>query len=137
METELNGFDLFWSIYPRRVAKQAAARAYKAALKRTTPERILAAAKRYAGERLGQDMTFTKHPSTWLNGGCYCDYEWAAERMTVNAAIEKYMPGQVYVPFEKRDAWDEYGRSIGKAYPRDRHGGWWFPSAEPPRRSPK
>lgn len=28
---------------------------------------------RYAGERSGEDPTFTKHPSTWLNAGCWAD----------------------------------------------------------------
>lgn len=132
METELNGFDEFWKAYPRRVAKQAAIRAYKTALKRTTPERILTAAKRYAGERLGQDMQYTAHPASWLNAGRWGDYD-AAPVLAFPAGLKT----GVYVPFDKRDRWDDYGRSIGKSYPRDRNGGWWFPSADPPQRSPE
>ena len=68
------GFDEFWAGYPRKVAKDAAAKAYAAAIKRgATPEALHAGAKRYAGERAGQDPRFTKHATTWLNGGCWSD----------------------------------------------------------------
>lgn len=73
MEQQLNGFDEFWAIYPRHVAKQAAARMYKRAIKSTTPDRIKRGAARYAQERAGQDPAYTKHPATWLNGGCWDD----------------------------------------------------------------
>ncbi len=73
METELEGFSEFWSVYPRHVAKLAAIRMYKRALKKTAPATIIAAARRYASERAGQDQAFTKHPATWLNGGCWDD----------------------------------------------------------------
>jgi len=43
--------------------------------------------------------------------------------------------GQVYVPFSDRDAWDAYGREHGIRYPRDKNGGWYFPSAMPPTES--
>lgn len=130
METELNGFDEFWSVYPRRVAKQAAYRAYKKALKETTPETIAYAARAYARERQGKDMEYTKHPATWLNAERWRDFQIAS--IFTDAEVVKLVSKQVYVPFNKRDAWDAYGLSIGKTYPRDRNGGWWFPSAEPP-----
>jgi hypothetical protein len=130
METALNGFDEFWKVYPRRVAKQAALRMYKQALKKTTPEHILSAAKKYAAERIGQDAQFTKHPSTWLNGGCWGDYDTDLTKAPTSATAA---PAKVYVKFINRDAWDAYGRRVnGKSYPQDRAGGWWFPSEWPP-----
>ena len=33
----------------------------------------LAGAQRYAAERKDQDPKYTKHPATWLNGGCWED----------------------------------------------------------------
>src|SRR5262249_13893495 len=62
-------FEDFWAVYPRKVAKEAAARAYAAAIKRgVEPQTLIEGAKRYAVERKGQDPKYTKHPATWLHG---------------------------------------------------------------------
>lgn len=66
-------FDRFWKTYPRRTARKAAYRAWQSALKSTTATQIIAGAERYAQERAGEDPTYTKHPTTWLNGGCWGD----------------------------------------------------------------
>jgi hypothetical protein len=67
-------FARFWTAYPKRVAKLAARRAFMAAVKRgADPEALVAGARRYAAERAGQDARYTKHPTTWLNGGCHED----------------------------------------------------------------
>jgi hypothetical protein len=55
------------------VAKQAAQRAWDQAIKIATAEEIIAGAHRYAAERADQDQKYTKHPTTWLNGGCWMD----------------------------------------------------------------
>jgi hypothetical protein len=68
---ELYGFDEFWSVYPRRVAKLAAQKAYAKALKIASPDKLIEGAKRYAAEKVGD--AYIKHPSTWLNGGCWDD----------------------------------------------------------------
>jgi hypothetical protein len=68
------GFDDFWRAYPKRVAKEAARKAYGKAIERgATPAALLAGAQRYAAERKDQDPKYTKHPATWLNGGCWED----------------------------------------------------------------
>lgn len=67
-------FDSFWAVYPKRVAKQAARRAWDKAVKGgAVPERVVSAAREYAASRTGRDPQFTKHPATWLNGGCFED----------------------------------------------------------------
>ena len=66
-------FDRFWTQYPRKVAKPAAQRAWRVALKKASASEIIAGALRYSAERHGQDPTYTKHPSTWLNGECWAD----------------------------------------------------------------
>lgn len=66
-------FEQFFQRCPRRVAKEAARKAYRGAIKRATHEQILAGVIRYAAERSGQDPKFTKHPSTWLSGACWDD----------------------------------------------------------------
>lgn len=68
-----SGFTEFWSVYPRKVARKAAVRAYSKAVKVVLSETIIYGAARYARERDGQDATYTKHPTTWLNGGCWDD----------------------------------------------------------------
>ena len=67
-------FEDFWRAYPRKVAKDAARRAFDKALKAGVDAgALIAGAQRYAVERQGQDPKFTKHPATWLNGGCWED----------------------------------------------------------------
>ncbi|MDW9444834.1 DUF1376 domain-containing protein [Sinorhizobium meliloti] len=63
----------FWPVYPRKVGKGQAIKAYRAARKRASAEEITFGAKRYASDRSGQDPSFTKHPATWLNGQCWLD----------------------------------------------------------------
>src|SRR5690606_38824648 len=70
----LDGFDEFWSIYPRRVAKGAARKAWPNAVTAAGGvEPILAGARRYAAERDGEDPKFTAHPATWLNRESWAD----------------------------------------------------------------
>jgi len=67
-------FERFWSVYPKRVAKEAARKAFaRAAGNGTDVEALIAGAQRYAVERQDQDPKYTKHPATWLNGGCWED----------------------------------------------------------------
>jgi hypothetical protein len=67
-------FGRFWSSYPKRVAKEAARKAFtKAVESGTDPEVLIAGAARYAIERAAEPPRYTKHPATWLNGGCWED----------------------------------------------------------------
>jgi hypothetical protein len=67
-------FDRFWASYPKRVARQAAHRAFTKAIENgAAADALIAGAGRYAVERAGQDPKFTKHPATWLNAGCWED----------------------------------------------------------------
>lgn len=96
---EPEGFSSFWMAYPRKIAKGAAVKAYAKALKTTTPDVLLAAASRFASERLGQDEKFTPHPSTWLNAQRWDDAPpqdelkaWLAAHPHVNPADEYLIP---------------------------------------------
>lgn len=64
-------FENFWSVFPRKVAKGAARKAYRNALTRASHDEILAGAKRYAASK--PDPKFTKHPASWLNADCWLD----------------------------------------------------------------
>jgi hypothetical protein len=70
-----NGFDEFWRVYPRKVARGAAAKAYGRVLRKgqASEAELLAGAHRYASERAGQEQKFTKHPANWLDGECWRD----------------------------------------------------------------
>ena len=64
-------FDLFWSLYPRKVAKGAARRAWTAAVRRTTADRIVAVLRVYPFDL--SRPKYIPHPATWLNGERYDD----------------------------------------------------------------
>lgn len=63
-------FDEFWSHYPRKIEKQDARKAWRAALKKTTASELIDAVKSYP---FGTDPQFIKHAATWLNKGCWAD----------------------------------------------------------------
>jgi hypothetical protein len=63
-----NLFLEFWEVYPRKVARGDALKAYLKALSRASHAEILAGVKRYK-----PDPKFTKHPATWLNADCWLD----------------------------------------------------------------
>lgn len=69
-------FNLFWSIYPRRVAKGQASRAYKSAIKRgATHEQIRSGAERFsvACRQARTEKQFIRYPATWINGDGWLD----------------------------------------------------------------
>lgn len=63
----------FWPIYPRRVGRGQALKAFRSARKQTELETILAGVRRYAEQRRGENPEFTRHASTWLNGQSWLD----------------------------------------------------------------
>ena len=67
-----NEFEQFWEIYPWRVGKGSAMKAWAKAIKKATPEIIYEGAERYAKDP-NRDPAFTAHPSTWLNGDRWLD----------------------------------------------------------------
>lgn len=72
---DYSSFEIWYQVYPKKVAKFDAAKAYGKVLKSglATTEVLLAGATRYAAERAGEPAKFTKHPATWLNSGCWMD----------------------------------------------------------------
>jgi hypothetical protein len=61
-------------LYPRKVGKAAARKAWTKAARDTDPSLILEGVKRYANDpNLPADRSFIPHPSTWLNGGRWDD----------------------------------------------------------------
>jgi hypothetical protein len=74
---DVDGFTEFWEAYPRKTDRGHALKAYLSALRKASRETILSGALRYARERSGEDVKFTKHAKTWLNGECWADGDMA------------------------------------------------------------
>lgn len=60
-------FDRFYQMYPRKVGKGAAKKAFFLALKKSSAQKIIDAALEYNKACAGKDKKFIPHPSTWLN----------------------------------------------------------------------
>lgn len=70
-------FEIWWAEYPNKKSKQDAQRIFEKLLgeNRVSFDELLAGAKAYA-EHCRQEKTdphYIKHPSTWLNQGCWDD----------------------------------------------------------------
>lgn len=61
-------FDAFWSVYPRRVAKGHARKAFDKACKLAPAEQIISAAAKFSEVSADTDKQYIPHPTTWLNG---------------------------------------------------------------------
>lgn len=79
-----NSFEQFWAIYPRRVSRLEAEKAFAKALERTSLETVLVGAWRYSAERCDKDPQFTKSPSRWLEGDCWRDAAISQSERTQN-----------------------------------------------------
>lgn len=68
-------FENFWSIYPRRLAKKDAFKAWSARLKEgVTEAELILCASNYAAATIGQEERFIKHPTTFLREERWRDY---------------------------------------------------------------
>lgn len=68
------GFERFWKVYPKKVGKPAALRAWTKAIKNgADAEIVIAAAEFYALERRGTESRYLKNPQGWLNDGRWQD----------------------------------------------------------------
>ena len=67
-------FSEFWFVFPkgRKTGKSAAQKAWKAAVKKERPEKIIASAREYAASPVGNGP-YVKGPVPWLNQGCWDD----------------------------------------------------------------
>lgn len=75
INTSTSEFEKLWRVYPRKVEKIKAEKIYASTIKagRASADDLLAGATRYAAERANEDPKYTKHLTTWLNGGCWTD----------------------------------------------------------------
>jgi hydroxymethylpyrimidine pyrophosphatase-like HAD family hydrolase len=64
------GFDKFWEIYPKKIAKADALKAWNKAIKNKTADELLKVTKAYAEGKL-PELKYIPYPASWLNKGLY------------------------------------------------------------------
>lgn len=66
---QLRWFAAFWQLYPRKVAKKAAEKAWaKLAPDAALVEQIMAGLRAQLSQMRARDKQFIPHPATWLRG---------------------------------------------------------------------
>lgn len=66
-------FDAFWQVYPRKVGKGQALKAYKAAAKHASAATILAGLQAQLPVLRSREAAYIPHAATWLNGQRWLD----------------------------------------------------------------
>lgn len=92
VSSELDPFDIFWTLYPKKESKGTARRAFTSALKKAPLDEIIEGVKRY---RFSEDRQYQPLASTWLNGERWQDWKQQQNRGTDEtgtdlAALEAY-----------------------------------------------
>ena len=67
---EQETFETFWALYPKKVAKADALKAWKQVLKKKTADEMITLVKAYSESKL-PDHQFIPYPASWLNKGLY------------------------------------------------------------------
>lgn len=101
-------FDAFWHLYPRKVGKAAAERAFSKALRETDVATIAAAvhAAIAAWRADGTEPQYVPHPATWLNQGRWADELPAKPASAPTGATVTANQCDDQVPHE-RHRWDD------------------------------
>jgi hypothetical protein len=76
IETSKDDFEKFWNLYPKKVAKADALKAWNKAIKRKTADELLKLTKVYSEGKL-PDITYIPYPASWLNKELYESVELA------------------------------------------------------------
>ena len=66
--TAADAFSEFWSVYPKKVAKADARKAFAAAMKRADVDDIIAGARRLRDDPNLPEKQYIPHPGKWLRG---------------------------------------------------------------------
>jgi hypothetical protein len=64
------GFEKFWNLYPKKIAKADALKAWNKATKSKTADELLKLTKAYAEGKL-PELKYIPYPASWLNKGLY------------------------------------------------------------------
>ena len=115
----------FWSLYPRKVNKKAALKAWDKATKETPAEQIVGAAEMYGASDIAADGEFVPHPATWLNKGAYLDDPTEWERREPKSKDQKRQEANFQVLADVSQMIDEQeGRQNGQGNIRATNGNY-------------
>jgi hypothetical protein len=65
-----DSFETFWLLYPKKVAKADAIKAWKQATKKKTADELIGLVKAYSESKL-PDQQYIPYPASWLNKELY------------------------------------------------------------------
>lgn len=68
-------FEEWYAIYPRKVGRGQALKAYRAARKKASAEEIVSGLRAQLEDLTSREKAFIPHPATWLNGERWADRE--------------------------------------------------------------
>ena len=84
-------FDKFWMVYPRKVNKGLAMKAWEKAASKAAPALIIAAVEAWKVSKDFPDPDFIPHPSSWLNGERWSDELSDKKQVVTQAEREAFM----------------------------------------------
>ena len=87
LKSDLESFETFWLLYPKKVAKADALKAWKQATKKKTADELIELTKAYSEGKL-PDMTYIPYPASWLNKGLYEAVELAEKPKPFKFGVE-------------------------------------------------
>ena len=102
-DKDKNIFEQFWQIYPLKVGKGTASKAWLKAIKRGSPQMITEGAERYANDP-NRDPEFTAHPATWLNADRWLDSPLPPRRSQNGHRSESSIPTVIPQRFTAEEA---------------------------------
>ncbi len=83
-------FEEFWNLYPKKVDKGAAIRAFRKASKTEDLALVIEGAKRYAEDPNLPDKQYIKNPATWLNAESWNNGPLPKRKTTDSKALEEW-----------------------------------------------
>jgi hypothetical protein len=100
-QQEADDWDEFWEKYPRKVGKDAAARAWASAIKRENSRLIVDGLDRLLPSLKARDPQYVPHPATWLNAGSWDDEADPAPSPTSRGGTKPQRP-----PIDPQREWE-------------------------------
>lgn len=86
-------FVAFYDLYPRKVGRGQALKAYRAARKKASAEEIVSGLQAQLADLTSREKAFVPHPATWLNGERWADAAPAEELdgEELEAAVKEWL----------------------------------------------
>jgi len=104
-------FGDFWRMYPRKVAKLEAQKAWKQMTREYSPEEIIAGLERNLPALQTRDKQYIKHPASWLRAGCWMDEQKGRHVCDFYELLRHYEGELAGKPFILSD-WQKYDITI-------------------------